>query len=129
LRGIVSTPSFEMRQPAATTLLAAEDYIDDSPANGPQAVAQRALTAIRGALHGGEGIALEDVTAGLRPMPGGGLPIVGGVASVPGLYLAVMHAGIILAPTVGRLVAAEILSDRDDAALAHCRPDRFVPGR
>ncbi|MDZ4735001.1 MAG: FAD-binding oxidoreductase [Rhodospirillaceae bacterium] len=127
LRRIVSTPAFEIRQPAATTILAAGDYIDDSPANGPQAVAQRALMAIRSALRGGEAVALEDVTAGLRPMPADGLPIVGGVASVPGLYLAVMHAGIVLAPTVGRIVAGEIVGGRDDATLAHCRPDRFAP--
>ncbi|MEX0809728.1 MAG: FAD-binding oxidoreductase [Dongiaceae bacterium] len=125
LRRIVSTPLFEIRQPAAATLLAADDYIDESSENGPQAIAQRALAAIRGALHGGEAITLEDVTAGLRPMPGDGLPIIGGVAAAPGLYFAVMHAGVALAPTVGRLVAGEIIDGHDVSALAHCRPARF----
>ncbi|MEX2200343.1 MAG: FAD-binding oxidoreductase [Dongiaceae bacterium] len=126
LHRIVSGPAFECRQSSATTIVAAEDYIDESAANGPQAVAQRTLAAMRRDLRGGADLVLEDVAAGLRPMPGDGLPIVGSVAAVPGLYLAVMHAGIVLAPTIGRIAAAELLDGATDPILALCRPDRFA---
>jgi glycine/D-amino acid oxidase-like deaminating enzyme len=128
LRRIVCNSAFESRQASATTILAAEDYIDESTANGPAAIAGRTLAALRRDIRGGAGVVLEDVTAGLRPMPADGLPIVGPVASVPGLYLAVMHAGITLAPTIGRIAATELLEGSIDAALATCRPERFAAG-
>ena len=42
-------------------------------------------------------------------MPADGEPIVGPVAEVPGLYLAVMHSAVTLAAAVGRLVARELV--------------------
>ena len=56
--------------------------------------------------------------AGRRPIPRDGLPLVGRADKVAGLYVAVTHSGITLAPLIGRLVAEEILSDRRDALLA-----------
>jgi glycine/D-amino acid oxidase-like deaminating enzyme len=126
LRRIVSGPAFEVRQASATTILAAEDYIDESAGNGPAAIAARTLAALRRDLQGGADLVLEDVAAGLRPMPGDGLPIVGSVDAVSGLYLAVMHAGITLAPTIGRIAAAELLDGTIDPILASCRPGRFA---
>lgn len=127
LTRIVSSPQFEARQPSGGGMLAAEDYIDDSDANGPRAVAARTLDAIRSGLRGGESVSLEEVTAGLRPMPCDGLPVIGAVAHRPGLYIAVMHAGIVLAPIVGRLAASEILDGMREQQLDHCRLERFAP--
>lgn len=58
-------------------------------------------------------------------MPADGEPIVGPVAGVPGLYVAVMHAAVTLAPAVGRLVASELVDGTVEPALAGCRLDRF----
>jgi glycine/D-amino acid oxidase-like deaminating enzyme len=58
-------------------------------------------------------------------MPADGEAIVGPVAEVPGLYLAVMHAAVTLAPGVGRLIASELVNDTLEPALAPCRLDRF----
>jgi glycine/D-amino acid oxidase-like deaminating enzyme len=44
---------------------------------------------------------------------------------VPGLYLAVMHSAVTLAPAVGRLVARELVDDIVEPALTGCRLDRF----
>jgi glycine/D-amino acid oxidase-like deaminating enzyme len=58
-------------------------------------------------------------------MPADGEPIIGPVSEVPGVYLAVMHAAVTLAPVVGRLVAQELVDGSVESALAGCRPERF----
>jgi glycine/D-amino acid oxidase-like deaminating enzyme len=58
-------------------------------------------------------------------MPTDELPIVGPVPGVAGAYVAVMHSGITLAPTVGRLVASEIVDGVEAEQLAGLRPTRF----
>ena len=50
------------------------------------------------------------------------LPIVG---FTPGLYLAVMHSGVAMAPVVGRLATDEIVAGREAEALVPCRLSRF----
>jgi glycine/D-amino acid oxidase-like deaminating enzyme len=125
VRRILASPTFEVRQPAAGLFLAAEDYVDDSAENGPNAVARRTLAELGRQLRGGDSLAIEEASAGVRPMPRDDLPIVGRLPSLPGLYVAVMHAGIVMAPVVGRLAAAEICDDAIEPALDHCRPDRF----
>lgn len=119
---IVSTPAFEIR-PAGDRLIAAEDYLDDSVANGPDAVAARAASTIRAALRGGAGLWLDEVVVGHRAIPADGDPIVGRVQD--GLYLAVMHAGVTMAPAVGRLAAEEIVEGVAVDDLSACRPGRF----
>lgn len=123
---VISNPRMEIRQVSDTRLLGAEDYVDDSPEDGPLAVARRALAAVRSGLRGGDAVDLEDVGVGLRPMPGDGLPIVGFDPRVEGLYVAVMHAGVTLAPAIGRLAATEILDGLDVELLRPCRLDRFA---
>ncbi len=123
---IVCSPQFELRQPSAGGMLAAEDYIDESVANGPAAIGQRTLAAIRNGWRGGDAVALDEIAPGLRPMPHDGSPIVGFVAGFENLYIATMHAGIVLAPVVAQLAAAEILDGTVSPDLAACRPERFA---
>ena len=68
---------------------------------------------------------LLSTRVGVRPMPADGEPIVGPVAEVPGLYLAVMHSAVTLAPAVGRLVARELIDGTVEPALVGCSLDRF----
>jgi glycine/D-amino acid oxidase-like deaminating enzyme len=51
---------------------------------------------------------LENVWAGLRPIPRDGHPVLGEVATQPGYYVAVTHSGYSLCPIVGALVAEAI---------------------
>ncbi len=69
---------------------------------------------------------LDSVTLGWRPMPRDAQPIVGPCPGVPGLYVAVTHSGVTLAPTLGRLAATEILEDVEVDALGPYRPARFL---
>ena len=59
-------------------------------------------------------------------MSADGMPIVGFTPDAPGLYLAVMHAGVVLAPLVGRLATGEIGDGNEAEALAPCRASRFA---
>jgi len=68
---------------------------------------------------------LDRVTLGWRPMPADGYPIVGFPEDSPGVYLAVMHSGMSLAPIIGRLAATEILDDVDVELLEPYRLSRF----
>jgi glycine/D-amino acid oxidase-like deaminating enzyme len=59
-------------------------------------------------------------------MPVDGEPVVGPVPGIAGLYVAVMHSAITLAPAVGRLVAAEIGNGEQAPELSGTRPTRFA---
>ena len=141
---VLATPDLDLRQASATRLLAAAevDLGADAPGVGPSAqdaargvaetvttVAERARGQLGRALRGGDDAVLERATVGVRPMPADGVPIVGPVREAAGLYLAVLHAGVTLAATVGRLAAAELLGDTPSPLLAPCRPERFAATR
>jgi glycine/D-amino acid oxidase-like deaminating enzyme len=68
-------------------------------------------------LAGAKGLELERCSIGHPPTPAGGFPAIGRAGSRPGLYIAVMHSGFILAPAVGAFVADEILTGRRNALL------------
>ena len=53
------------------------------------------------------------------------MPIVGFTPDAPGLYLAVMHAGVVMAPVVGRLATGETVAGNEAEALAPCRVSRL----
>jgi glycine/D-amino acid oxidase-like deaminating enzyme len=125
VKGIISNPEMEIRQASNRCLLAADDYIDESPENGPDAIAGRTLAAVKKRLHGAKGIELESVSVGIRPIPADGCPIVGFSARIDGLYVAVMHAGVTMAPAIGRLATTEILEGMRVALLDSCRLERF----
>lgn len=122
---IVSSPFIELRGGSGKEVLAAEDYIDESIENNPQAIAQRTLANIRKHWKDTEQLKLKNVRIGQRPMPQDGLPIIGRVNHADGLYLSVMHAGVTLAALTGRLTATEILSNKEDVLLSPYRLKRF----
>ena len=113
VRTVVNTRDFDLRQVATDRLLAAAD----SP--------ERTLAAVRSTFRGAANVELLSTRVGVRPMPADGEPIVGPVAEVPGLYLAVMHSAVTLAPAMGRVVARELVDGTVESALAGCRLDRF----
>jgi glycine/D-amino acid oxidase-like deaminating enzyme len=113
VRTVVNTQDFDLRQVATDRIIAAAD----SP--------ERTLAAVRSTFRGAAYVELLSTRVGLRPMPADGEPIIGEVSGVPGLYLAVMHSAVTLAPAVGRVVARELVDGTVDPALAGCRLDRF----
>jgi glycine/D-amino acid oxidase-like deaminating enzyme len=113
VRTVVNTEDFDLRQVAPDRIIAAAD----SP--------EQTLAAVRSTFRGAASVELLSARVGARPMPADGEPIVGPVAGVPGLYVAVMHAAVTLAPAVGRLIASELVDGTVEPALTDCRLDRF----
>ncbi|BCB76838.1 FAD-binding oxidoreductase [Phytohabitans flavus] len=113
VRTVVNTPDFDLRQVAPDRLVAAAD----SP--------ERTLAAVPSTFRGAANVELLSTRVRLRPMPADGEPIVGPVAEVPGLYVAVLHSAVTLAAAVGRLVARELVDGAVAPMLAGCRLDRF----
>jgi glycine/D-amino acid oxidase-like deaminating enzyme len=113
VRMVVNTEDFDLRQVAPDRLIAAAD----SP--------ERTLAAVRSTFRGAESVELLSTRLGVRPMPADGEPIIGPIAEVPGLYVAVMHSAVTFAAAVGRLVARELVEGTVESVLSGCRPDRF----
>ena len=125
VRGIISSHAMEVRQAEDGTMLAAEDYVDDAPDKQPAAIAQRTASAIREELEGADAIAPAFACIGLRPIPIDGVPVIGYLPQVSGVYVCAMHPGVVLAAIVGQLASGEIVDDEPASALAACRPARF----
>jgi len=62
---------------------------------------------------------------GYRPMPLDGFPVLGFTASVPNLYITLMHSGVTLAPLVGEMATLEIVDSAEVDWFAPYRPERF----
>ncbi|WP_340013918.1 FAD-binding oxidoreductase [Paenibacillus sp. FSL K6-1318] len=122
---LISNAQFEARQLTDYTLLAAEDYIDESEENGPQVVGKRAYDTLRRSLKHGDQLELESIKVGWRPMTEDGYPIVGFQDHINGLYLTVMHSAITLAPLIAHLAASEIIDGKSRSELEPCRLSRF----
>ena len=103
--------------------LVSDDYVDgESPATR----AAHALALIRRRFRGADSVTPIDARVGWRPMPADGRPMVGFTPDAPGLYLAVMHAGVVMAPVVSRLASGEIVAGNEAEGLAPCRVSRFA---
>ena len=122
---LISSPEMEVRQSLDGALLAAEDYLDNAMENQPAAIALRTAKTIRNELHGVVSIEPQWACVGLRPMPADGIPIIGYLPKVSGVYVCAMHPGVTLAAIVGRLASEEIIDDKASSTLGPCRPDRF----
>ncbi|NEB78397.1 FAD-binding oxidoreductase, partial [Streptomyces sp. SID14478] len=129
VRTILARPDLEVREVRDGELLAVMPYTvtphevtpheEGPPGAALQQAARRTVERLRSALRGADGIRLRDVRVGHRPLPAHG-PLVGPAAE--GLYVAVMHSAISLAPTAGRLVAEELTTGRPRPELDRCRP-------
>lgn len=118
LNGIVMAPGLHMRQTTDGRIVAAIDFGGSDPGTNPAATAAAVLAKARAMLRGGEALALDFHTIGWRPLPADRFPVVGRPAGTGGLYVAVMHSGITLAPAIGSFVAAELLTGARDPLLA-----------
>ena len=99
-------------------IFAGADAIDEILTGEGEAAARDALAdAVRSLMA--EPATLEgapDYKIGVRPVPDDGLPVLGQIPGHPGLWIAVSHSGITLAPAIGDLLARAITS-QDQAAI------------
>ncbi len=132
LTHILVAPQQEFRQDATGRIVAptAASHQADARAeveDRPDVLADAAIARL-GALLPGVDLRWEEVALALRPVPQDGLPVIG-ACGPDGLYTAVMHSGITLAPLAAELLAAEVvgqgLSNMQADLVAPYRPDRF----
>ena len=126
LQRLVLSPACHVKQDPDGALVAGADFGGGGEVEDDEREGERLLGQVRALLPGVAGLALKEVLIGLRPMPADGFPAVGFAAD--GLYVAVLHSGVTLAPVVGRFAAAEILDGADIGLLAPYRPSRFAAG-
>ncbi|NLS15091.1 FAD-binding oxidoreductase [Rhizobium sp. P40RR-XXII] len=126
LNGLVMMPELHLRQTAEGRIIAGGDFGGTDPGDNPQAAARELFAKVKATLKGAEALELDFHTVGYRPTPKDGLPILGGVDGAPGLYLAVLHSGVTLAPLVGLLAAEAIVDGKDDDQLVPFRLSRFA---
>ena len=67
-----------------------------------------------------------NIKIGTRPVPIDGFPVIGKIEEYKGVFVAVMHSGVTLAPLIGQLLASEMLKTSKSPLLESFRPSRFV---
>ena len=88
-------------------------------------LAREAIEAGRRYMPPLEGASAETAYVCVRALPRDGLPVVGWIPKVDGLYVLAAHAGVTLAPVLGEVAASEIAGPGEDAMFERFRPDRF----
>ena len=126
LNGLVLAERLHMRQTAEGRIIAGSDFGGADPGMDPQATARELFAAMKAMLRGSDGLELDFHTVGYRPTPIDGFPIIGRAEGMDGLYVAVMHSGITLAPAVGLFATREILDGERDPLLAPYGLSRFA---
>ena len=125
LNGLVIAPQLHMRQTADGRIIAGSDFGGTEPGEHPEETAAAIFARLKSSLIGAEDLRLSHYTLGHRPTPVDGFPIAGAVEQRPGLYIAVTHSGITLAPVLGLFAAEEILHGQLEPLLAPYRLARF----
>ena len=126
LNGLVLGDGPHIRQTTEGRIVAGADFGGTDPGADPAGTARALFTDVQAMLKGGDALTLDFHTLGYRPMPSDGFPIIGRAAGVDGLYIAVMHSGITLAPVVGLFATEELLDGRRDPLLAPYGLSRFA---
>ncbi|MGE4326476.1 MAG: NAD(P)/FAD-dependent oxidoreductase [Pseudodonghicola sp.] len=116
---ILCGPDFEARVGAEGRAVLAEWLPPEGEAALP-ALARAAEEALGRGL--GTRVVLQPPQVGARPVTGDGWPMLGPVPGRPGLFLAVAHPGVILAPFLGRLAAEAVLGGASDPEMEKFRP-------
>ena len=122
LNTMIIAPGIELRQDARARIVIATDL---APGQSHDEQAHSEIQKTRSALRGAENLQLERFAIGYRPMPEDGFPLVGRMPSIGGLYVAVTHSGITLAPAIEAFGADEVLDGHRHELLKPYQPDRL----
>ncbi|PNH05371.1 Hydrogen cyanide synthase subunit HcnC [Tetrabaena socialis] len=103
---LASAKVFVWQRPDGSLMLGDSRTHEDGSEAWGQSLLQRAAELVPELRSCGARVSRVEVA--YRPWPQDGHPVIGASPSCRGLYVAVMHSGMTLAPEVGRLVAAEL---------------------
>ena len=107
-------------------LVAGADYVGSLEGQDPELLARALFAKVQAMVAGAEQLEMDFFTLGHRPTPGDGFPLLGRPLHTKGLYLAVTHSGVTLAPAVGLFAAQELLHGVRHPLLAPYHPDRLL---
>jgi glycine/D-amino acid oxidase-like deaminating enzyme len=124
LNGLVMTPGLHIRQTAEGRIVAGTDFAGADPEGDADALAADLQARVQAMVKGAENLGLDFHTVGYRPTPADGFSAVGRFGDRQGLYAAVTHSGVTLAPAIGLFAAEEILGGVRDPLLSTFHPDR-----
>ena len=126
---IIMAPDIHFRQDKQGRIIMGEVFsgggLDEEASESPVEFAQKMLGRLKLRLPDVKDLTVDRIMVGKRPVPVDGMPAVGVPSGSDGLYVAVMHSGITLAPLIGKLVAQEIIEGQTSDLLADFRPTRF----
>lgn len=126
----VHTDEMTVRPAGAGRVMVRSDQVDrrlvEEPETTRETLCQDLVRRVGAAVPSLREATVLGSQVGMRVIPRGGHPSVGGVDGLPGYYQAVTHSGVILAPLIGRLLAAEITGGVVHELLAPYRPAAVV---
>jgi glycine/D-amino acid oxidase-like deaminating enzyme len=128
LNGLIMPPAAQIRQNVHGRIIACADYKNDNGSAAASNAASALHRAVQDTFIAGRSLVLDRHIVGYRPLPEDGFPLVGRIGGRTGLYVAVTHSGITLAPVIGRLVAKEILTGKREPLLDPYGVDRSRAG-
>lgn len=107
--------------------LALDDLADPAaPPSLQGEIAQQFRTRYHALFADAGALQIERIVVGQRARPADGLPAIGFVTPQQRVYVAVTHSGITLSPLIGKLVAQELLDERNSELLDTFRPQRLL---
>ena len=124
LNGLVMTPGLHLRQTAEGRIVAGTDFAGTDPESEAETLAAALQAKVQAMVKRAEDLALDFHTVGYRPMPADSFPAIGRPGNREGLYVAVTHSGITLAPAIGVFATEEILTGLRSPYLAPYHPGR-----
>jgi len=124
---VLMTNDVHFKQNTDGTLTAGEIFSGDLDENIVALdLASDVLSRISRKLDSSTNFIPTNIKIGTRPVPIDGFPVVGNIEGHKGVFVAVMHSGVTLAPLIGQLLASEMLKTSKSPLLETFRPSRFV---
>ncbi|MEQ4530246.1 MAG: FAD-binding oxidoreductase [Mixta sp.] len=132
IEAVMNTPRAAVRPNPGGTLAVDHDWYEEHisrSAEGeyriPEPVVQELLDEASKLIAGQPALRASGWKIGLKPIPGDGNPVFGGLKKVPGCFVAFTHSGATLALIAGELLADEIISGEPHPMFATFRAERF----
>ncbi len=114
LNGLVMAPGVHARQTAEGRLTAGVDFAGGNPGDDPQSTARELFHRLQMLVTGGEAVTMDFFTVSAKPVPGDGFPAIGRPLGRKGLYVAMSHGGVTMAPIIGKACADDLLLGQND---------------